>query len=56
MYRGILYMADPLAEVKGVSVSFRVTPHFKRLRKAAAESERGSQTNLLEALRISFIA
>jgi hypothetical protein len=37
-------------EEKSVSVSFRVTPRFKRLLQAAAESEHRSQTNLLETL------
>jgi hypothetical protein len=37
-------------EEKSVSVSFRVTPRFKRLLQAAAECEHRSQTNLLETL------
>ena len=39
-----------MAEEKSVSVSFRVTPRFKRLLQAAAEREHRSQTNLLETL------
>jgi hypothetical protein len=37
-----------MAEEKSVSVSFRVTPRFKRLLQTAAEREHRSQTNLLE--------
>ena len=50
MYRGPLYTTDPMAEEKSVSVSFRVTPRFKRLLQTAAEREHRSQTNLLETL------
>lgn len=50
MYRGVLYTAEPMSEEKSVSVSFRVTPRFKRLLQAAAEREHRSQTNLLETL------
>ena len=39
-----------MTEEKSVSVSFRVTPRFKRLLQAAAELEHRSQTNLLETL------
>lgn len=39
-----------MGEEKSVSVSFRVTPRFKRLLQAAAEREHRSQTNLLETL------
>lgn len=39
-----------MPEEKSVSVSFRVTPRFKRLLLAAAECENRSQTNLLETL------
>ena len=39
-----------MAEEKSVSVSFRVTPRFKRLLQTAAEREHRSQTNLLETL------
>ena len=50
MYRGVLYTVEPMSEEKSVSVSFRVTPRFKRLLQAAAEREHRSQTNLLETL------
>jgi hypothetical protein len=50
MYRRALYTADHMGEEKSVSVSFRVTPRFKRLLQAAAEREHRSQTNLLETL------
>ena len=56
MYRGVLYTADPMAEEKSVSVSFRVTPRFKRLLQAAAEREHRSQTNLLETLLFAHCA
>lgn len=39
-----------MSEEKSVSISFRVTPRFKRLLQAAAEQEHRSQTNLLETL------
>ena len=39
-----------MGEEKSISVSFRVTPRFKRLLQAAAEREHRSQTNLLETL------
>lgn len=39
-----------MAEEKSVSVSFRVTPRFKRLLQSAAKLEHRSQTNLLETL------
>ena len=42
-----------MAEEKSVSVSFRVTPRFKRLLQAAAERELRSQTNLLETLLLA---
>lgn len=35
---------------KRISVSFRVTPRFKRLLEAAAKLENRSQTNMLETL------
>jgi hypothetical protein len=35
---------------KTVSVSFRVTPEFKRLLELAARNDQRSQTNLLEKL------
>lgn len=43
-----------MADEKRVSVSFRVTPRFKRLLQAAAERERRSQTNLLEMLLFDY--
>ena len=39
-----------MSEEKSVSISFRVTPRFKRLLQAAAEQDHRSQTNLLETL------
>ncbi|MCV2355378.1 hypothetical protein LNV09_14585 [Paucibacter sp. B2R-40] len=39
---------------KRVSVSFRVTPHFKRLLEAAAKLENRSQTNMLETLVFAY--
>ena len=39
-----------MGEEKSISISFRVTPRFKRLLQAAAEREHRSQTNLLETL------
>jgi len=39
-----------MSESKSVSISFRVTPEFKRLLERVAISERRSQTNLLEKL------
>jgi len=39
-----------MSEGKNVSVSFRVSPHFKCLLEAAAARERRSQTNMLEML------
>ena len=56
VYRGVLYTVDPMAEEKSVSVSFRVTPRFKRLLQAAAEREHRSQTNLLETLLFAHCA
>ena len=56
MYREVLYTAPPMAEEKSVSVSFRVTPRFKRLLQAAAELEHRSQTNLLETLLFAHCA
>jgi hypothetical protein len=50
MYGGVLYTPPHMPEDKSVSVSFRVTPRFKRLLQAAAEREHRSQTNLLETL------
>ncbi len=40
--------------VKRVSVSFRVTPEFKRCLELAAESEQRSQTNMLEWIVLDF--
>jgi hypothetical protein len=45
-----------MTEEKSVSVSFRVTPRFKRLLQAAAELEHRSQTNLLETLLFAHCA
>ncbi len=39
---------------KRVSVSFRVTPEFKRCLELAAESEQRSQTNMLEWIVLDF--
>lgn len=39
---------------KTVSISFRVTPRFKELLKAAAQSQNRNQTNMLESLVFSF--
>lgn len=54
MYRRPLYTFYAMAEQKSVSVSFRVTPRFKRLLEAAAEREHRSQTNLLETLLFAY--
>lgn len=43
-----------MAEGKNVSVSFRVSPRFKRLLEAAAARERRSQTNMLETLLFAY--
>jgi len=43
-----------MPEGKNVSVSFRVSPRFKRLLEAAAARERRSQTNMLEALLFAY--
>jgi hypothetical protein len=43
-----------MSEGKNVSVSFRVSPRFKRLLEAAAASERRSQTNMLETLLFAY--
>lgn len=45
-----------MVEEKSVSISFRVTPRFKRLLQAAAEREHRSQTNLLETLLFAHCA
>jgi uncharacterized protein (DUF1778 family) len=45
-----------MSEEKSVSISFRVTPRFKRLLQAAAEQEHRSQTNLLETLLFAHCA
>jgi uncharacterized protein (DUF1778 family) len=39
---------------KTVSISFRVTPRFKDLLKAAAQSQNRNQTNMLESLVFAF--
>ena len=39
---------------KTVSVSFRVSPRFRSLLKAAADHERRSLTNMLETLLFSY--
>ena len=41
-------------ELKTVSVSFRVSPKFKRLLETAAALERRSQANLLETLLFAY--
>ncbi len=43
-----------MPEGKNVSVSFRVSPRFKRLLEAAAARERRSQTNMLETLLFAY--
>jgi hypothetical protein len=43
-----------MSEGKNVSVSFRVSPRFKRLLEAAAARERRSQTNMLETLLFAY--
>lgn len=39
---------------KNISVSFRVSEHFKALLDVAAERENGSRTNLLETLLFRY--
>jgi uncharacterized protein (DUF1778 family) len=39
-----------MPEEKSVSISFRVSPRFKRLLEEAAALEHRSQTNMLEVL------
>ena len=43
-----------MSERKTVSVSFRVSPSFKRTLRAAAASVNRTQTNLLETLLFEF--
>lgn len=43
-----------MGERKTVSVSFRVSPSFKRALRAAAASVNRTQTNLLETLLFEF--
>jgi len=43
-----------MLESKSVSISFRVSPHFKNLLEAAAARERRSQTNMLEMLLFAY--
>ena len=43
-----------MPEGKNVSVSFRVSQHFKALLEAAAARERRSQTNMLEMLLFQY--
>ncbi len=43
-----------MPEGKNVSVSFRVSPRFKRLLEAAAAFERRSQTNMLEPVLFAY--
>ena len=43
-----------MSEGKNVSVSFRVSPRFKRLLESAAALERRSQTNMLETLLFAY--
>jgi hypothetical protein len=39
---------------KNISISFRVSPLFKRLLEASAAREHRSQTNMLEALLFAY--
>ena len=39
---------------KTVSVSFRVSPHFKQMLETAAARDRRSQTNMLETLLFDY--
>jgi predicted transcriptional regulator len=39
---------------KTVAISFRVSPHFKKLLEAAAERSHRSQTNMLETLLLDY--
>ena len=50
MYRGGSFMEGPMGEEKSLSVSFRVTPYFKRLLQAAAERRHRSLTTLMDML------
>lgn len=43
-----------MIEGKNVSISFRVSAHFKALLEAAATRERRSQTNMLEMLLFQY--
>lgn len=56
MYSGALYSREEptMSEEKNVSVSFRVSAHFKALLEAAASRERRSQTNMLERLLFQY--
>ena len=39
---------------KNISISFRVSPRFKRLLEASAAREHRSQTNMLETLLFAY--
>lgn len=39
---------------KTIAISFRVSPHFKRMLEAAAAREHRSQTNMLEKLLFDY--
>jgi predicted transcriptional regulator len=41
-------------EKKSISVSFRVSPRFKRALQRAADSERRTQTNFLETIVFDY--
>nr|WP_298681683.1 hypothetical protein [uncultured Dongia sp.] len=43
-----------MPSAKTISLSFRVSPRFKRLLEAAATRERRSQTNMVEALLFAY--
>lgn len=43
-----------MPSVKTISLSFRVSPRFKRLLEAAATREQRSQTNMLETLLFAY--
>ena len=43
-----------MASDKTISISFRVSPRFKRLLERAAARERRSQTNMMETLLFDY--
>lgn len=49
-------MGVALRELKTVSVSFRVSPRFKRALQVAADSVNRTQTNFLETIVFDFCA